>query len=70
MPIFEYQCRKCEHDFEALVRRADEKVACPQCGGRRVTKKLSLFATSGVQSGKGSACASCTATSCGPCSVK
>jgi len=70
MPIFEYQCRKCEHDFEALVRGADEKVACPQCGGRRVTKKLSLFAVSGVKSGKGSACTSCAATSCSSCSVK
>ena len=70
MPIYEYWCNKCGHDFEALVRTTDQKIVCPECGGRKVTKKLSLFAVSGVQSGKGSACGSCTATSCSSCSVR
>jgi putative FmdB family regulatory protein len=44
MPIFEYGCQSCGADFELLVR-SDTKVACPGCGGEKVTKKLSLFAS-------------------------
>ncbi len=43
MPIFEYVCGKCEVDFEELVR-SDTIVACPECGSKKVEKKLSIFA--------------------------
>ncbi len=43
MPIFEYQCRKCESSFELLVR-SDTRIACPTCDSESVTKKLSIFA--------------------------
>ena len=35
MPMFEYACRKCEHNFEALVF-GDEKVEMPssECHAR------------------------------------
>lgn len=35
MPIYEYECRRCEHRFE-LLQRFDDKPArkCPECGGR------------------------------------
>ena len=32
MPIYEYKCRKCGAEFEQLLKRADEKVNCPECG--------------------------------------
>ena len=32
MPIYEYICGKCDHEFEALVPRPDAKAACPECG--------------------------------------
>ena len=33
MPIYEYRCETCDERFEELVRRPDDTVACPQCGG-------------------------------------
>lgn len=46
MPIYEYRCRTCKHEFEQLVRssRSKAKVACPQCGGGKVERRLSVFA--------------------------
>jgi putative FmdB family regulatory protein len=35
MPIFEYRCQDCGHQFERLVRRADDAVDCPTCGTAR-----------------------------------
>ncbi len=35
MPIYEYQCRKCQHQFELLQRFSDPQVTeCPRCGGQ------------------------------------
>jgi putative FmdB family regulatory protein len=31
MPLYEYLCRGCSHQFEDLVF-GDETVACPECG--------------------------------------
>jgi putative FmdB family regulatory protein len=44
MPIFEYRCDDCDTKFEKLVRRADEKVLCPQCGESHLTTQFSTFA--------------------------
>jgi putative FmdB family regulatory protein len=41
MPIYEYACRDCGHQFECLVR-GDEKPLCPSCGQSRLTKQLSV----------------------------
>ncbi|MEW6754030.1 MAG: FmdB family zinc ribbon protein [Candidatus Latescibacterota bacterium] len=43
MPIFEYVCQECHHQFEALVY-GQRRVVCPQCEGTKLTKKLSSFA--------------------------
>lgn len=40
MPIFDYTCQSCDHDFELLLRTG-ETPTCPQCGTRRLTKHLS-----------------------------
>ncbi len=45
MPIFEYQCKSCDDDFELLVR-ADTVVACPDCGSQELEKKFSPFSAS------------------------
>ncbi len=42
MPIYEYVCDQCGHEFEALLRTSDEKPACPACNGQQLTRKLSL----------------------------
>ena len=46
MPNYEYACRDCGRDFEALVR-SDTVVACPACRSLELEKKLSVFATAG-----------------------
>ena len=43
MPIFEYVCKECEHEFEALVY-GSEKAACPKCKSRQLAPQLSVFA--------------------------
>jgi putative FmdB family regulatory protein len=41
MPLYEYACRKCEHQFEELISNG-EPVECPQCHTRRVERLLSI----------------------------
>lgn len=41
MPIFEYKCRQCSHQFEKLVRN-EVLPACPACQNADVEKLLSL----------------------------
>jgi len=41
MPIYEYQCEGCSHDFELLLRNGDSP-GCPQCGSTRLTRRLSI----------------------------
>lgn len=41
MPLFEYRCPKCDHQFEQLVKR-EEQPACPQCAESHVEKLMSV----------------------------
>jgi putative FmdB family regulatory protein len=42
MPIYEYLCQKCSHEFEREQRITDDPVkTCPKCRGRRVKKLIS-----------------------------
>ncbi len=41
MPIYEYTCCKCGHDFEYLVR-GDDTASCPSCGERKLDKRFSV----------------------------
>ena len=35
MPIYEYMCRKCGHEFEMMQRFSDEPTKkCPECTGK------------------------------------
>ena len=45
MPLYDFTCRVCRHDFEALVRNA-QPVACPACKSEDVERHLSTFAVS------------------------
>ena len=39
MPTYDYQCRKCGHEFEAFQRITDKPLkSCPKCRGRRVRR--------------------------------
>ncbi len=41
MPIYEYRCRECSHEFELLVRGAMTAV-CASCGSVELDKLISL----------------------------
>lgn len=50
MPLYDFRCRACSHDFEALVRAQDGPPSCPACRSQDLERKLSAFAmTSGDQ---------------------
>jgi len=57
MPIYEYTCGKCGEDFEALVPRPSAKAPCPECGSKKVSKRMS--APGGFSMGGGSSVAPC-----------
>src|SRR5512134_1640863 len=42
MPVYEYHCKACDHEFEREQRITDEPVrTCPSCGARQVRKLIS-----------------------------
>jgi len=41
MPIYEYVCRDCNVEFEALIRSGELPI-CQSCGGESLDKLLSL----------------------------
>ncbi|MFK7819240.1 MAG: zinc ribbon domain-containing protein [Planctomycetaceae bacterium] len=43
MPIFEYSCKKCDSEFELLVR-GSEKAKCPDCNSGSLEKLISAAA--------------------------
>ena len=62
MPIYEYQCRQCANEFEALVR-SDTVAECPKCHSTELDKMLSVFATAAAPAELPAAAAS----PCGSC---
>lgn len=62
MPIFEYVCQECHHEFETLVFGRD-KAKCPKCESSKLTPQLSVFA----MSAKGAAGSSPSTGACGSC---
>ncbi|MGB9073704.1 MAG: zinc ribbon domain-containing protein [Terriglobales bacterium] len=62
MPIFEYVCKECQHQFEALVF-GNDKPKCPKCQSRKLEPQLSVFAVAA----KGGSAASMAAGPCGSC---
>ena len=42
MPLYEYRCESCEHQFEVIQKFSDPHVSvCPTCGGGPVVKLIS-----------------------------
>lgn len=74
MPIYEYQCKKCGHEFEKLVL-GSETPNCPSCESAKVEKLMSccgFVSKSAIgqtvsSSASSSSCGSCSATSCAGC---
>lgn len=64
MPIFEYTCKECHHEFEALVYGKD-KAACPKCESKKLEPKLSVFAVSA--NGRSTSSSPMPSGPCGSC---
>jgi putative FmdB family regulatory protein len=63
MPIFEYICKQCDREFEAIVYGGN-KAECPQCKSKQLALQLSVFAVAGKRPSSatplaGGACGSC-----------
>ena len=75
MPIFEYVCKECHHEFEALVF-GKQKAECPKCQSKKLEPQLSVFAVAAkigaaTQSSMPGPCGSCgDARGPGACSLK
>lgn len=42
MPIYEYECKSCQHTLDALQKIADDRlVDCPECGKPTLKRLLS-----------------------------
>jgi putative FmdB family regulatory protein len=42
MPIYEYRCQSCHHEFEAMQKFSDALLTdCPACGKATLTKLVS-----------------------------
>jgi putative FmdB family regulatory protein len=50
MPIHDFRCKSCGHEFEGLSRPQDPPVTCPSCRSADLEKRLSSFATSTAES--------------------
>lgn len=44
MPLYDYHCRACGHQFEALVRNDAAPTSCPRCHAEGIERLPSLFA--------------------------
>ena len=65
MPLFEYICKECETQFEALVTGSSQP-HCPECDSARLEQQYSSFAV-GAPKGKGQfAKSASTSASSGP----
>lgn len=73
MPIYEYVCQECEHEFESLrpMKQADEPIECAVCGKMHTRRKISrFFAESGGKAVSGMSepsCGGCAGGDCGHC---
>ena len=79
MPIFEYACQDCRHEFEMLVRSSAQagqpqagqlqagQPECPRCHSVQLVRKLSVFATAAPGAARTPALADGPAGACGTC---
>jgi putative FmdB family regulatory protein len=59
MPIYEFRCSQCGHEFETLVLRAGEDaVTCPVCNSKETKKILSAFSRTGLEKSLSASCGS------------
>jgi putative FmdB family regulatory protein len=65
MPLYEYNCPKCDNEFELLIRSSRDIPACPSCGTKKVEKRLSVPAAHTGTSASLPVCEAPTGGGCG-----
>jgi putative FmdB family regulatory protein len=58
MPLYDFRCRACGHEFEALVRSPETSISCPSCQQPDAERLLSSFAVSTAERSQAAAKAS------------
>ena len=48
VPLYDYRCKSCDYEFEALVRGGDTP-ECPTCHSRDLERLLSTFAVDSAE---------------------
>lgn len=66
MPLYEYACKECAHEFEALVH-ASETPECPACHATALDRRLSVFAAHTNGAGSGASERMMGTGACGSC---
>ena len=47
MPLYDYECRKCGHEFEVLIRPGHTAApTCASCGSEELDRLVTSFAVS------------------------
>ena len=79
MPIYEYQCSRCDTEFEEIASSTDETPHCPSCGSADTRKLMSCacrcrggndssFRDAAYTSGGGGGgCGGCSGGNCASC---
>ena len=60
MPMYEFECRDCGHEFEDLVFSSNyspEDIKCPTCGTAKPERKISAAAVGVSSNSSGGSCA-------------
>ncbi|MDP2938266.1 MAG: zinc ribbon domain-containing protein [Candidatus Omnitrophota bacterium] len=72
MPIYEYDCLKCNLKFDYLVRSSNYAIVCPHCNSKDLRRLVSSFSFSskdkqGNITSSSSGCSSCATHNCSTC---
>ena len=68
MPMFEYQCKKCGHRIDVLVKsiaRNRQEVCCENCGSTATEKVLASFSVGQGRSSTATCPTCCPTGTCG-----
>ncbi|MDX2470012.1 MAG: zinc ribbon domain-containing protein [SAR324 cluster bacterium] len=51
MPLFEYSCKSCSHNFTELrkIAEKDDDIKCPSCANSKATRTISTFSFGGAK---------------------
>jgi len=61
VPIYEFKCNECGHEFEIIMRASasKEEVECPKCHAKNPDRLVSAFSSVASSSGGFPASSSC-----------